>query len=297
LPDDLSHVQHPISALKIVAKVSIPGTPDWVGIDTAAVWISNRQMNNIARIDVTTNQVSATVEVGESPCAGVAIDFGSIWIPSCGDGMLTRIDSGSNAVREKIQVAPADSEGGLTAGHGAVWLPTDGGQTVARVDPGTDEISVRIPVTPGSFVAASDSGAVWVTSTTHNLVSRIDPLSRQVMTTVPVGPSPRFLTVGAGSVWILNQGDGTVSRVDVKTNQLIATIDVGTPGAGGDIAFGEGLVWTTAIDVPLTCIDPATNQVIKQFVGKGGDALRVGLGSVWICSFFLQEVWRVDPTS
>jgi virginiamycin B lyase len=211
--------------------------------------------------------------------------------------MLTRIDSESHTVIRNIQVAPADSEGGLTAGNGAVWLPTNQGQTIARVDPETNDISTQIPVTPGSFAAASDTDAVWVTSTTHNLVSRIDPNLRKVMTTVPVGPSPRFLTVGAESVWILNQGDGTVSRVDAKTNRVIATIDVGTPGAGGDIAFGEGLIWTTAVDVPLTCIDPATNKVIKQFVGKGGDALRVGLGSVWICSFFLQEIWRVDPMS
>ena len=34
-------------------------------------------------------------------------------------------------------------------------------------------------------------------------------------------------------------------------------------------------------------------RLLSQFVGSGGDALRVGHGSVWLCSFFLQEVWRL----
>jgi YVTN family beta-propeller protein len=96
-------------------------------------------------------------------------------------------------------------------------------------------------------------------------------------------------------VWVLNQGDGTVSRVDATANRVVATIPVGVPGPGGDIAAGEGSVWVTAINVPLTRVDTKKNKVAVQFVGKGGDAMRVGLGSLWLCSFFLQEVWRVNP--
>jgi virginiamycin B lyase len=74
---------------------------------------------------------------------------------------------------------------------------------------------------------------------------------------------------------------------------VVATIDAGIPGRGGDIAVGEGFVWATMVDIPLTQIDPATNQVVAQYVGTGGDALRIGHGAIWMCSFFLQEVWRV----
>src|SRR5204862_2357729 len=94
--------------------------------------------------------------------------------------------------------------------------------------------------------------------------------------------------------WALNQGDGSVSRVDPKTNQVVATIQAGIPGKGGDISVGEGFVWVTAQNVPLTKIDPATNKVVVQFVGDGGDALRVGQGAIWLCSFFLEEAWHVS---
>jgi virginiamycin B lyase len=52
----------------------------------------------------------------------------------------------------------------------------------------------------------------------------------------------------------------------------------------------------TNLGKPLTRIDPATNQVTTQFVGIGGDGLRVGLGAVWLCSFGLQQVWRIDAS-
>jgi YVTN family beta-propeller protein len=100
-----------------------------------------------------------------------------------------------------------------------------------------------------------------------------------------VGPKPRFLTVGRGSVWTLNQGDGTVSRVDEKSRKVIATIQVGIPGAGGDIGYGGESVWPTVLAVPLTRIDPSTNKVVRQWVGKGGDSLRFGFDSLWLTDY------------
>lgn len=67
------------------------------------------------------------------------------------------------------------------------------------------------------------------------------------------------------------------------------------PGPGGDIAVGEGSVWVTAFEFPLSRIDPSTNTVVLQFTGPGGDAVRVGLGSVWLSNIRAGNVWRLDP--
>src|SRR5207237_4633662 len=100
---------------------------------------------------------------------------------------------------------------------------------------------------------------------------------------------------GGGAIWTLNQGDGTVSRIDVRTKKLVTNIDAGLPGSGGEIAYGEGFVWVTVFEFPLTQIDPATNKVIKQWAGSGGAAVRVGHGSVWLSNLRQQNVWRIDP--
>jgi YVTN family beta-propeller protein len=123
----------------------------------------------------------------------------------------------------------------------------------------------------------------------------VDPTTNLVVETIAVGKQPRFLAVGEGGVWTLNQGDGSVTRVDPKTNKVAATIEAGVPGPGGDIAAGEGSVWVTSFGFPISRIDPETNKVVQQFVGDGGDALRVGLGSVWLSNLRQHNVWRLDP--
>ena len=129
----------------------------------------------------------------------------------------------------------------------------------------------------------------------HSVVVRVDPKTNLVTDRVEVGPNPRFTTAGGGSIWTLNQGDGSVSRVDVKSKKLVTDINIGAPGGGGEIAYGEGHVWVTLFEIPLTQIDPNNNKVVKQWFGPGGDAVRVGHGSVWLSNLRLQNVWRLDP--
>src|SRR5205823_13281780 len=67
------------------------------------------------------------------------------------------------------------------------------------------------------------------------------------------------------------------------------------PGGRGESAAGEGSVWVTSFGYPLSRIDPASDKVVQQFVGAGGDSVRVGLGSVWLTDLRGGRVWRLDP--
>src|SRR5580704_408583 len=287
-------VQIPMAALKPEAIYDIPGSPDWIAVGDA-VWISNKPKNSIARIDPKTNKVAETITVGKAPCSGLAIGFDSLWVPNCGDQTVSRVDLKTNKITATFPIGIANSEGGLAASPDSVWMLTDKNGTLARIDPATNKVVAEVYVARGSYMAAFGEGAVWVTSTDGNLVSRVDPNTNLVTDSIPVGKAPRFLAVGEGAVWTLNQGDGTVTRIDFKTNKVVATIEVGVPGEGGDIATGEGSVWVTSFGFPISRIDPATNKVVQQFVGKGGDALRVGLGSVWLSNYEAGTVWRIDP--
>ena len=287
-------VQRPLSALVPDAVVSVPGSPDWIGIDES-IWISNSAANSISRIDPKTNQVAAVVAAGNKPCAGLANAFGSVWTPVCGDKKLSRLDPKTGRMTASIPMEIPDSEGMLAAAFGSIWIMTDKLGTLARVDPAQNTVVAKISIAPGSFDIAPGEGAIWVTSVEKSVVTRVDPATNRVAATIPVGKTPRFLATGEGSVWTLNQAEGNVSRIDPKTNKVVATIEVGVPGEGGDIAVGEGSVWVTAIDVPMSRIDPKTNRVVVQFAGPGGDATRVAFGSVWLSNHAQHNVWRLDP--
>ena len=291
---ELKAVQRPMSDLHAVAKFPIPGFPDWVAIGDS-VWISNKPLNSISRLDPKTNTVAATVPVGKSPCAGLAVGFGSVWVPQCSDGTVWRVDLSSQKIIAKIPSGVADTEGGIAAGEGSVWMPSDAAGVLSRIDPAANKVASRIQIPAGSYTAIVAQGSVWITGTKTNVVTRVDAKTEKVTAAIPVGPTPRFLAAGLGGIWVLNQGDGSVSRIDPAANRVSATIAVGVPGEGGDIAVGEGAVWVTAIGKPLSRIDAATNRVTRQFVGKGGDALRVGLGSLWLANHEFHEVWRIDP--
>jgi YVTN family beta-propeller protein len=289
-------IKIPIEKLKPDAVFQVGGRPDWLAVDEAA-WVSNKPKDSVSRFDPATNKVAATLELGSGkhPCSGLAVGFGSLWVPNCGDNTLARIDLKTNAITATIPTAIGDTEGSIATGAGSVWMTIDKKGTLARFDPETNKVVAEISLASGSYGLAFGEDALWVTSTEHDLVARVDPHTNLVAETIAVGKSPRFIAVGAGAVWVLNQGDGSVSRIDPKTNKVSATIEVGVPGEGGDIAAGEGSVWITSFEFPISRIDPAANTVVQQFYGKGGDAIRVGLGSVWLSNLEAGNVWRIDP--
>ena len=287
-------VRIPMNRLKPDAVFDVPGAPDWIAIDES-VWISNKPKDSLTRIDPKTNKVAETIAVGKGPCAGLVIGFGSLWTPNCGDQTISRIDLKTGKIVATIPTGIADSEATIAASPDSIWLMTDAKGTMARFDPASNKVVAETYMASGSYAAVFGEDALWITSTAKNLVTRVDPHTNLAVETIPVGPAPRFLAIGEGSVWTLNQGDGSVSRIDPKTNKVVATIEVGVPGEGGDIAVGEGSVWVTAFDFPISRIDPASNKVVQQFAGEGGDAIRVGLGSVWLSNGKSQTVWRIDP--
>jgi YVTN family beta-propeller protein len=286
-------VQIPIGQLKPEAVYEVPGSPDWLAIDEHA-WVSNEPKDSVSRLDPKTTGVT-TIPTGKRPCSGLAIGFGSLWVPHCGDHTLARVDVNTNKVTATIPTTIGSDEGGIATGASSVWLVVDKRGTLVRFDPATNKPVAEIHVPPGSFGIAFGEGAVWVTSTEGNSLTRVDPATNLIVETIAVGKAPRFLAVGEGAVWTLNQGDGSISRVDPKTNKVVATIEAGIPGEGGEIAAGEGSVWATVFGFPITRIDPATNKVVQQFVGPGGDAIRVGRGFVWLSNLKQGNVWRLDP--
>jgi virginiamycin B lyase len=283
-----------MTALKPEAIFEVPGAPDWIAIDES-VWISNYPKDTVARLDPKTNKVLAMVPVGSKPCCGLAAGFGSLWVPLCGDQALVRVDLKEGKITATIPIGIGDSEGGLASGAGSIWLVTDKKGTLARIDPATNKVVAEIQVPAGSFAVAFGEGAIWVTGTETNVLTRINPDTNLVVESIPVGKAPRFLTIGGGFVWTLNQTTGDVSKVDPNTNKVVATIEVGVPGRGGEIAFGEGSLWVTSFEFPISRIDPALGKVVQQFAGEGGDAIRVGLGSVWLSNIRAGTVWRLDP--
>lgn len=287
-------VQTKITSLPRIATIQLGGDPDWMVIGDDAVWISNEKRKSVFRIDPKKNRVVARVTFTDPPCSGLALGFGSLWVPICGkQPSLVRIDVKTNKISATLPVGPGDDEGSITAGGGSAWI-VNGQGALLRIDTERNAVAQWIPLPAGSHNPLFAEGIVWVTGNETNQLTLVDAATGAVLTSIPVGPKPRFLTAGAASIWTLNQGDGSITRVDIKTRTVQATIHAGIPGHGGEMAFGAGSVWATLRDIPLTRIDAGSNEVVRQWVGKGGDSVRFGFDSIWLTDLKAGRLWRIS---
>ncbi len=294
---DVSHAfaPRPIGELRQTATLHLGKTADWVAITPDAVWVGSTGPFAVHRIDPKTNERVATVKLRGEPCAGLATGFGSLWVPLCGKTpTLAKVDLKSSELISVFKVGPAAAEGGVTTSSDSVWLVVDKNGSLARIDPGTGMIRQIIRIPPGSYNPFYDDGQIWVTRADGSELTSIDAATGDVLSTTHTGPGPRFLTAGAGAVWTLNQGDGSLTRVDTHTKQVTNTTALGTPGKGGDISFGGGMIWTTVWKVPLSMIEGTSAALLCQWAGPGGDSLRIGHGAIWLTNYHAGTISRIE---
>ena len=285
----------PIAELHPTAVIQLGKTADWVAVTPDAVWVGSTGPNAVHRIDPKTNKVVATVELAGEPCAGLAVGFGSVWVPLCGKpSTLAKVDGTRNVVSAVFQAGPAAGEGGITTSTDSVWLVTDKEGSLARIDPDSGAVRQIVSVPAGSYNPRFQDGRVWVTRADGAEIMAVDAASGAVLGTTKTGPGPRFLTSGAGSIWTFNQGDGSLTRIDVHSRQVTHTISLGTPGHGGDIAFGGGMIWTTMPKVPLSAVSAADSKLLCQWVGPGGDSLGIGHDALWLTDYHGGTVSRLE---
>jgi len=276
------------------ATIHVGKTADWVAITADAVWVGGTGPDAVHRIDPKTNRRVASVALPGEPCAGLATGFGSLWVPLCtAIPSLAKVDLAANRLTAVFAVGPAAAEGGVTTGAGNVWMIVDKSGTLAGIDPMTGAIRQSIKVPAGSYNPYFSEGKIWVTRAEGSEISRVDAASGAVLANMRTGPNPRFLTAAAGGIWTLNQGDGTLTRIDAHTHQTKATIALDTPGHGGDLGFGAGMVWTTMPKMPLSAIDTRTTTLKCRWAGPGGDSLGIGHGAIWLTDYHAGTIARI----
>jgi streptogramin lyase len=295
-----AQVQRPIGGLKPTAVLALGKTADWVAISDDAVWVGSTGPNALHRIDPSTNREVASVALPGEPCAGLATGFGAVWVPLCGapgasgaPARLARVSMADHSVT-LFASGPLAEEGGVATSADSVWLVSGAAGELHRIDPASGKVRQMVKAPAGSYNPLYSAGRIWLSRADGAEVTVIDAVSGQVLGSVATGPGPRFQAAGAGAVWSLNQGDGSLSRMDAERLAVSATVALRTPGRGGDIAFGSGMVWTTMSKTPLSMTDAASNTLRCQWTGPGGDSLGVGHGAIWLTDYHGGTVSRIE---
>ncbi len=279
-------------------RIHLGPEADGIAITPGAVWAASKRPNMVSRIDPVTNRIDARIPLPGIPCAGLASGLGSLWVPMCGPRpAIVRIDLARARIQAVFAVDAVVADAGIAVGVADLWAPLAGTGALGRLDPETGRIKQRVAVPPGTLNLIVANGMVWTSSAARGRVTVLDEASGRVLASVRVGGGPGMLAAGGGAVWVLDRKDGSVERIDIATRRRGSAIAARSAGRGGDIAFGEGRVWTTVLGKPLTMIDPARGQVLARWTGPGGDSLGVDSGSVWLTDLRRGDLVRLPVSA
>ena len=146
------------SSRRIVQQLDPNASPAGIALGDGAVWITDRDADNVTQIDPTGLQTA--IAVGSGPTA-IAAGVGGIWVTDTFDDTVVRIDPATAAVTNTIPVGRTPSA--IAVGDGSVWVANAGDGTVSRIDPATNTVTATIDV-GGSPRAITIAGArAWVT--------------------------------------------------------------------------------------------------------------------------------------
>ena len=239
----------------------IPGVPDWLAIDEH-VWVSNSPKNTVTRIDPKANKIVETIAVGKDPCSGLAAGFrhrsGS---PTAAIRACRASISKTGKVTATLPLTIGNSEGGLATGAGSVWMMTDAKGTLARHRSGHQQ-GRRRDLRRARIVRRR----VWRERGVGDEHREEPPHPRQRATPTSSkrrspsarsrGSSPSAKDRCGRSIRATARSRASTPRPTRSSRRSRPAF----PGRGGEIAVGEGSVWVTSFEYPITRIDPVDQQ-------------------------------------
>jgi len=283
-----------IAAAPVETVIDVPGFADFLAVDGASVWATNK-----GRVERWSKAGKLAEVPMTKPCGAMTISDGALWLADCTEKTVNRIDirTAKRTAIIKTGLASPDGEMNVASGAGSIWVASDKTGLVARIDPSTNKVIALVTVEPGSCYLAFGEGALWVVSAGGQTVQKVDPASNTVVVTTKLGKAPGFLAAGEGGVWVQEQGDGTVARVEPATGAVTGRVKVDETLKWGDIDTGGGRVWLrTTGGQTFVIIDPKSLAILAR-VGKpvGSGALRFTPEGVWTSAHDLHTLsWWQD---
>ena len=280
-----------VAALAVVGAV-IAARDDHVA---AASGLAAVRENSVVRIDPSTNEIVAVVDVGRNPVA-TATGGGRVWVLN--ERSVSEIDPATNAVEHTTGLAtnpnnPASHLGPILAADvNAAWsVGFDYDRVEYRLTKvlrdGRGKQEIRLAHAP--VAVALGAGAVWVLAAKDSgvaVVLRIDPATGNVTATTSLPDAAKGadgIAVGANHVWIAVSQRADLYRLDARTARVTGHRDLGALSSLPVVGYGA--VWICVANPGSTMlrVDQRTMRdtlAINSIPGDGG-RFSPGYGSMW----------------
>jgi DNA-binding SARP family transcriptional activator/DNA-binding beta-propeller fold protein YncE len=174
-----------------------------VDADDDSAWIAVGP-RHVLRIDTTTNEPSAIIDVGHLPIC-LALGDGALWVATTAERAL-RIEPRTNTATAQV---PVGDPVALAVGEGAVWASDLRGQ-IWRINPDTATVSQTTPVGRGLVGLCATEGMVLAANNADGTVVQIDPRDGRILGSVPIGHAPTDVACRDGIAWVSIQSESAI---------------------------------------------------------------------------------------
>jgi len=253
-------------------------TPNGCAVDSANLYISERNTHRVRRVDLATGTITTFAGTGVGgfsgdggPAAaaqinsprGLSIDSGQLYIGEYGNNRIRRVDLATGTIT-------------TVAGTGALGFSGDGGPVAAA--------QLYQPM-----FAAVGSGNLYITDSANHRIRRVN-LATGVITTLagggilPIGDgglataaqfaNPLGLALGSGNLYAADRGNNRVRRVDLATGTITTFAGNGEAGSAGDGGPATAAQLNNPFGVALDSVslyigEPAGNRVRRVDLATG----------------------------
>jgi streptogramin lyase len=288
----------------VVAEIPLDNGVAPLSVIEAAgsIWVSSHRASTLYRIDPTSNEVSARLDIGQEACSFMAYGFGLIWITQCDDSThAVVVDPVQGAMVGTFQSAPGENLGFTSD---AVWTAQPSGSEIraVRIDPATlmPEPALTTGAAAGGDNYAFVNDGLYVTYSETPRISKLDPSNGAELSSVPLPPLPGDIpTIGTSdhAIWLMGDSEPTLVRFDTATSTVSEFTLPGWEQTSGYRSVapisGLGGIWMRISDSAIARIDPETGQVTATYpAGPGGGDPAIAFGSLWVANFNSDTVWR-----
>jgi YVTN family beta-propeller protein len=293
------------SLMIIVALILITSTANAATIGPYA-YIPNNGDNTVSVIDIQTNTVTATVNVGAGP-TGVAVspDGAKVYITNKDDDSVSIINAKTNMVTATVNVGAGPCGAAVTPDETKIYVTNYDDGTVSVINTATNTVAatVNVGVNPTNIVVSPDGTRAYVSNYGSNTVSVIDTTTNTLTATVPVGARPSHIAASPDGtkIYVTNRYSNNISVIDPITNTLIADMTIGSGPSGIAVSPDGTKIYMANIGGSyVSVIDAATNTVIANVhVGSGpfGVALTPDGTRAYVSNYVNNTVSVIDTTT
>ncbi|MCC7028406.1 MAG: beta-propeller fold lactonase family protein, partial [Saprospiraceae bacterium] len=231
-------------------------------------YIANGQSNNVSVINTITNNIVATIPVGDFPY-GVSVnpDGPLAYITNYGSDNVSVINTLTNTVIATIPVGSAPIGVSVSPDGTRAYINNLGSDNVSVINTASNTVVATIPVgtSPFGVTVSPDGTKAYITNGNSANVSVINTISNTVIATIPVGILPQGISISPDGtkIYIAITSSDNVSVINTLTNSVIANISVGSEPVGVSLnPDGTRAYITNILSNNVSVINTLTNTVI-----------------------------------